>query len=99
MQITNWMVPCMPVDRKRQNIVVVVFFQKSAQFSNGDNCVQNFSYQLQTGFNRILKGWKCVLQTHSMFLIVRSKGAIILIFLLEFRKCNIEPFSGINGTV
>ena len=33
---------------------------------------------VKTGFNRILKGWKCVPQTHFMFLIVESKTAITL---------------------
>ena len=40
------------------------FLQKYALFSNGDCYVQNFSYLLQTSFNRILKGWKCVPRKH-----------------------------------
>ena len=43
--------------------IVVVFFTESAYFSNGDYRVQIFSYQLQKGFNRILKSLKCVSQT------------------------------------
>ena len=35
-------------------VVVVAFLEKFAYFSNGDYCVQTFSYQ--TGFNHILKG-------------------------------------------
>ena len=66
--------------------------QKSALISNGDCCVQNFSILLQTGFKRILKGWKCVPQKHCMILIVRSKGTINLNFWMKFRKCNILQF-------
>ena len=33
--------------------------QKNAYFSNGDYSVHNFSCQSETGFNRILKGFKC----------------------------------------
>ena len=40
MQITYWMAPYMPDGRIMQKIVVVVVLQKSAQFSNGDYCVQ-----------------------------------------------------------
>ena len=47
---------------------------------------------VKTGFNRILKGWKCVPQTHFMFLIVESKGVINLIFGVEILKCNILHF-------
>ena len=59
----------------------------------GDCCVvKNFSYQLQTGFNRIWIGLKCVQQTHCMFLVVKSKGAVGLNFGDELRKCYILQF-------
>ena len=47
-----------PVDAHwSENVNFFFFFlQKCAYFSIGDYCVQNLSYQLQTGFKRILKG-------------------------------------------
>ena len=55
----------MPISRKMQNIVcfLLFFFIEKCIFSNEDYFVQNLTYQLQTGFNRILKGWKCGVNT------------------------------------
>ena len=57
------MVPCMPVGRKMQNIA---FTEKVQNFSNGDYCAQNFSYQLQTGFNQTFKGSKSIPQNQNV---------------------------------
>ena len=85
MKITYWMVPCMPVDQKIQNIA---FTEKLHNFQMVIT-MSKTSYQLQTGFNRTLKGSKCIPQTHCMFLIIKSKGAMNVIFWVEFRKCKI----------
>ena len=60
-QITHKAVPWMAVGRKMLNIV---FYRKVYIFSNRDYSVQNLPFLLQTGFKWILKGWKCVPQTH-----------------------------------
>ena len=56
MQIAYWMVQCMHVCLL-VGTCKILFSQKSAYFSSGDYCVNNFSdiYKL-SGFNRISKG-------------------------------------------
>ena len=53
---TKHMDQYIPIGRKTHSIG----FTEKCIISNVDYCVQNFSHQLQTGFNQILNGFKCV---------------------------------------
>ena len=82
MQITYWMVTCMPVGRKIQNIV---FYRKVHNFQ----MVITVSKTSHISFKLVSTEFP---QAHCMFLIVRSKGAINMNFGMQFRKYNVFQF-------